>query len=217
MASKNMTKARESQTVQANKHRRPGPTYTPGQKVLLSMKNIKYKTSVHSKLQPKWSRPFKVINFWPETDNIRLELPKDWKIHNVFHTSLIKPWHENNDQKFPSRRHKRPPPVPEADPQEDVYEVEAIRDNKVLRDQNYYLVKWSGWPESDNQWIKESNMEGSQELIQEYLSSLGQEPPTSRHSHQKSRQKTPLPPPEPTRRSERIKRPRVHFTPSTVG
>src|SRR5437762_13133692 len=64
MASKNITKAKKGQVVQANKRRRPAPIYTIGQVVLLSMENIKPKTSVRSKLQPKWSGPFKITRVW---------------------------------------------------------------------------------------------------------------------------------------------------------
>jgi len=61
MASRNITQARENQRIQANKHRRTSPTYTTGQEVLLSMENIKAKTSTRSKLQAKWAGPFKII------------------------------------------------------------------------------------------------------------------------------------------------------------
>ena len=180
-ASKNISEARKQQTVQANKRRRPSPLYTIGQKVLLSMENIKSKTSTISKnkLQPKWSGPFIVTQYWPNQDNIQLELPADWKIYNIFHTSLIKPYIENDDQRFPSRKNTRPPPVPEADPQEDIYEVEAIRNHKTIRGYPYYLVKWTGWPESDNSWVRESHMAGATELIEEYKSSLTHPPPVA--------------------------------------
>jgi hypothetical protein len=217
MASKNIIEAREQQTEQANKRRRPAPTYTIGQQVLLSMENIKHKTSVRSKLQAKWSGPFTITQYWPDTDNVQLELPTDWMIHNIFHTSLVKPYKKNNDEKFPSRKHQRPPPIPEADPQENVYEVEAIRDNKVLRGQNYYLVKWTGWPESDNQWVKEKDMEGSEDLIKEYNGSLVAPPPSRRSRHKSAKTSTPAPAQvqqEPTRRSSRTKKPRVHFNDS---
>jgi hypothetical protein len=171
-ASKNITDARQNQTNQANNKRRPAPTYTIGQQVLLSMENIKAKTSIRSKLQAKWTGPYTITEYWPDTDNVRLELPNDWQVHNVFHTSLIKPYQVNNDEKFPSRKYLRPPPVPEADPQENIYEIEAIRDNKIIRKKNHYLVKWLGWPESDNQWVKESDMGGAKELIREYHSTL---------------------------------------------
>ena len=30
------------------------------------------------------------------------------------------------------REHTKPPPIPEADPQENIYEVEVIRDHKIF-------------------------------------------------------------------------------------
>ena len=77
-ASKNITDARQNQTNQANNKRRPAPTYTIGQRVLLSMENIKAKTSIRSKLQAKWTGPYTITEYWPDTDNVRLELPSDW-------------------------------------------------------------------------------------------------------------------------------------------
>src|SRR5438552_9137581 len=139
---------------------------------MLNMKNIKRKTSVRSKLQSPWEGPFEILVSWPSIDNVKLQLPPDWKIHDIFHTSLIKPYHSNNDERFPSRKHAKPPPIPEADPQENIYEVEAIRDHKIHRGKNRYLVKWTGWLESDNTWVTEEDMEGTKDTIKEYLDSL---------------------------------------------
>ena len=37
----------------------------------------------------------------------------------------------------------------------------------------YYLVKWTGWLESDNSWIRELNfIEGAKELIEDYKDTL---------------------------------------------
>ena len=76
----------------------------------------------------------------------------------------------------PSRKYAKPPPIPEADPQENIYEVEAIRDHRIFRGKNRYLVKWTGWPESDNTWVKEDDMEGAKDTIKEYLNSLNLPP-----------------------------------------
>ena len=103
---------------------------------MLNMKNIKWKTSVRSKLQSPWEGPFEILVSWPSIDNVKLQLPSDWKIHDIFHTSLIKPYHSNDDERFPSRKHAKPPPIPETVPQENIYEVEAIRDHKILRGKN---------------------------------------------------------------------------------
>ena len=73
-----------------------------------------------------WEGPFEILVSWPSIDNVKLQLPPDWKIHDIFHTSLIKLYYSNNDKRFPSWKYAKPPPIPEADPQENIYEVEVI-------------------------------------------------------------------------------------------
>ena len=58
IVSKAIIKSRASQEIHANRRRRPGPEYDPGQLVMLNMKNIKHKTSTRSKLQSPWEGPF---------------------------------------------------------------------------------------------------------------------------------------------------------------
>ena len=41
---------------------------------------------------------------------------------------------------------------------EETYEVECIRDHKIVSSKTLYFVKWKGYPESDNTWEKESNL-----------------------------------------------------------
>jgi len=45
------------------------------------------------KLSPRWYRPFRVA---AKISHVayQLELPETWKIHNMFHTSLLTPYHE---------------------------------------------------------------------------------------------------------------------------
>ena len=141
MASKAIIESRSSQETYANRRRWPSSKYNSGQLVMLNMKNIKCKTSIRSKLQSPWEGPFEILVSWPSIDNIKLQLPPDWKIHDIFHTSLIKLYHSNDDKRFPSWKHAKPLPIPEADPQENIYEVEVIRDHKIHREKNWYLVK----------------------------------------------------------------------------
>ena len=105
------------------------------------MKNIKQKTLTRSKLQLLWEEPSEILVFWLSIDNVKLQLLPDWKIYNIFHTSFIKLYHSNDDKRFPSWKHTNPLPIPETDPQEDIYEVEVIQDYKILRGKNWYLVK----------------------------------------------------------------------------
>jgi hypothetical protein len=78
--------------AQARMAERRQNTFTPftvGQKVWLDTRNIK--TNYHKKMAPKQEGPFKVEEvLGPVT--YRLKLPTTWKIHNVFHAVLLKPY-----------------------------------------------------------------------------------------------------------------------------
>ena len=64
--------------------------YKVGDLLLLSSKNLIFK-NIPAKLQKKFVGPFKVIEkVGPQA--YRLDLPDTWKIHNVFHISLLKRW-----------------------------------------------------------------------------------------------------------------------------
>jgi Chromo (CHRromatin Organisation MOdifier) domain len=79
----------------------------------------------------------------------QLTLPISWGIHNVFHALLLHPYHET--------REKEPNftwPPPKLIGGEEEYEVETIRNHQCQGQskQLQYLIKWKGYPESDNTW-----------------------------------------------------------------
>jgi Chromo (CHRromatin Organisation MOdifier) domain len=100
------------------------------------------------KLAPQQHGPFKITKIVSPV-TVRLELPVQWSIHPVFHTSLITPYAETPSH---SPNFTRPPP--DLIDGEEEYEVEQIHAhqrwgrNKTLQ----YLIKWRGYPESDNTW-----------------------------------------------------------------
>jgi hypothetical protein len=60
--------------------------FEKGQKVWLDTRNLKM--SHHKKITPKCEGPFEIDEaLGPVT--YRLKLPESWKIHNVFHATLL--------------------------------------------------------------------------------------------------------------------------------
>lgn len=121
------------------------PSYKEGDEVWLEAKNI---TTTHpmAKLAPKRYGPFTIEKMLgPVTAKLRL--PPQWKIHPVFHISLLTPYQitEENGEAF-----DRPPP--DLVDEEEEYEVEAIRDSRKFRGKIQFLVKWKGYPEAENTW-----------------------------------------------------------------
>ena len=64
--------------------------YKVGDLVLLSTRNLKIK-GIPNKLQKRFVGPFWVLETIGE-QAYRLALPDEWKIHPVFHVSLLRNW-----------------------------------------------------------------------------------------------------------------------------
>ena len=101
------------------------------------------------KLSPKRHGPFKIKKVLSPI-MYQLDLPIQWKIHDVFHIDLLTPYQEMdfNGPNFV-------PPPPNLIDGEEEYEIEEILDARWHRRgcKIQYLVKWKGYPESDNQWV----------------------------------------------------------------
>jgi hypothetical protein len=133
-----------------------------GDKVWLEGKNLKIPYPSR-KFAPKREGPFtigKVLG--PVT--YELKLPKQWKIHPVFHASLLTPFTENE---FHGPNHLKPPPDIVAGEEE--YEVEAILTHRRYRSgRTRYLVKWKGYGSNDNSWEPESNLKNATAVLRQY-------------------------------------------------
>ena len=93
----------------------------------------------------------------------QLELLQSWKIHNVFHASLLTPYQEN-DTHGPNFSN----PPPDLVDGEEEYEIEAIKGHQPFRGYWRYLVKWKGYPTSENSWHTASELKNALEILQEY-------------------------------------------------
>ncbi len=97
----------------------PPSQYSPGQQVWLDTTHLKLPHQ-KAKLTPKRLGPFKILK---EISPVayRLALPISWRIHDVFHTSLLNPYHETKEH---GPNFTRPPPDLIEGKEE--YEVELI-------------------------------------------------------------------------------------------
>ena len=81
------------------------------------------------------------------------------RIHQIFHVSLLKPYHPTQDE----GRHlvSRPPPIAD----DNVFLAETLLDRRTVPDGRRtrveYLVKWQGYPLCDATWEPASNLLGS--------------------------------------------------------
>ena len=134
--------------------------FKKGQKVWLDSRNLK--TNYHKKMAPKHEGPFEIEDvLGPVT--YRLKLPASWKIHNVFHATLLRPYKENDVY---GENYTRPPPdIIEG---EEEYEVEAILKHRRRGRGYQYFVKWVGYPITEASWEPEQGFSGAIDILNEY-------------------------------------------------
>jgi hypothetical protein len=118
-----------------------------GDQVWLEATNLKVRHQ-KTKLAPKRYGPFPIIK---EISPVayQLSLPATWHIHDVFHASLLSPYHEN-DAHGPNFSR----PSPDLIDGEEEYEVERIISHRLQGRSKtlQYLIKWLGYPDADNTW-----------------------------------------------------------------
>ena len=134
------------------KHR-DTPKYKEGDLVWLEGKNL-HTAQPTPKLTARCHGPFKVIQVMSPI-NYRLELPTQWSIHPVFHIDLLTPYRETI---MHSANYQRPPPDLVDNAEE--YEVKKVLDSRLFgrRRRLQYLVKWKGYPDSDNMWVDKDDV-----------------------------------------------------------
>jgi hypothetical protein len=176
IAKDNHITAKTIQTRNANRSRRPDPIYKVGDMVMLDSKNIRRRITKNgrsAKLYPRFLGPFKIIKAEPETSNYELELllRVDFtSIHPNFHANLLRPHIPNDPEQFPRREPPRPDPIIPDDPEGAQYTVEQLLDHRPERSPREYLVRWEGWDESHDQWVKKKDIH--RDLIREYHNSI---------------------------------------------
>ena len=94
----------------------------------------------------------------------QLVLPLSWGIHDVFHSSLLLPYQETMTH---SPNFMQPPS--DLIEGEEEFEVEAVINHRHhgRQRQLQYLIKWKGYPSSDNMWEAAENVH-TDDLLKDY-------------------------------------------------
>ena len=137
--------------------------FKKGDMILLSTKNLQLKQP-SKKTNPKYIGPFKIRDA-VGTQAYRLWLPTAYRIHDVFHVSLLKPFHQR--QGMPEEDAKAPEIQSDG---EESWNVEAILDHRIRKGQKEYLLKWEGYGDGYNKWVMSADCDNMDEMRAEYES-----------------------------------------------
>jgi hypothetical protein len=156
----NLEIAQRNSISYVNRKRKMAPQLKKGDKVYLLTKNLRTKRPSkgldHVKVGPFLiSKQISPVNY-------QLELPRDAKVHPVFHVSMLEP----ADPATPIQMQFR---YQEEEPNE--FEVEKIlrkRGRGGYQEPYEYLVKWKGYPHTENTWEPETNLMNCQQRLREF-------------------------------------------------
>jgi hypothetical protein len=152
--------------VMAQRRTKEPKELSAGEQVWLEMKNIKgpYESR---KLAPKREGPFAVSEQLGKY-TYRLDLPKTWRIHNVFDRALLTPYVQTQEH-----GENFIPPPPDLIEGEEEHEVETILKHRKRGKKLIYLIRWKGYTINDDSWEPEENLENAEEILEEYKTRKG--------------------------------------------
>src|SRR5712691_5454499 len=137
--------------------------FTEGQEVWLDATHLKTTHPV-TKLRPKRYGPFKVTKAISHVA-YKLDLPPTWKIHNVFHVTLLSPYKET-----PEHGRNFPAPPPDLIDGQEEWEVERVVGMRHFgrKKKLQYRVRWKGYAEAHDSWESADDIHAP-DLVTEFL------------------------------------------------
>lgn len=142
--------------------RSEGPTFSEGDMVYLSTKNIETKRP-SKKLDFKYLGPFKILKKLSDS-TYKLDLPPKVKLHPVFNVSLLESAEGtikvdtgyDDDMEVEDEREYEPEKILNA------------RRNEEKGNRLEYLVKWKGYTDDENTWEPAKHLVNAQRLLRNF-------------------------------------------------
>jgi len=118
---------------------------------------------------------FKVLEVKKGEPGFKLEISTRWKIHPIFHVSLLDPYQASGRE-----GREQPPLVPEDIERDLEWEVEKImksevitytrklRRSKQVLKELHYLIKWKACAVDANTWEPPEGLGNAQQLVEEF-------------------------------------------------
>jgi hypothetical protein len=154
-----LQRAQDQLTSKSTPHYKP---YNVGEQVWLEGTNLK-RIEGTPKLSPRWYGPFRVATKISYVA-YQWDLPEIWQIHNVFHASLLTPYHE-----IPEHGPNFLQPPPDIIDEEPEWEVK-----KILKEHTFgrwrkkqYLMRCKGYSPVHDSWVSREDMH-AEELIVDF-------------------------------------------------
>ena len=178
---KRLKATRERMGQWYDKNKVEAPKFEPGDRVMLDARHVKTKRP-SKKLDFKSIGPFTIKRVIKDIA-CELDLPDEWKIHPVFHISLLEPYRT-------ARISGRPEMTQEAtqqavaevevesdDDPEGHFPVESIMDSRKRNSKVRYLIKWKDYPaREDWTWEPFENLSHCQETLREFHAAWPRKP-----------------------------------------
>ena len=135
--------------------------FMKGEKVWLEAQNLK-RSITDLKFTPKREGPFAITKVLSPI-SYQLRLPKTWKIHPVFHATLLLPYRENNihGPNFPA-------PPPDLIAGEEEYEIEWILHHRGPSSRRSFLIRWKGYLAKEDSWVPEWDLKNAKSALNDY-------------------------------------------------
>ena len=153
-------KAQERMKRYHDKKRVPAPEFKPGDKVLVSAKRLE-QNRPSDKLADRQVGPYEVVKK-VGASAYELRMPGSSLAHPVHNEKDLEPYHE------PPLHRREGRPVAEIIKGQEEWEVEEILKKRKRGRGWQYLIKWKGYPNSENTWEAASRLTHAKRLLNEF-------------------------------------------------